>query len=285
MAYTNQTAIGILRISGESNENISIELPQLSTYFFFFENPNPLLEFRIYSPHSTALVELNCNTNCNASLPQIFTYGTSLENLDSPYFVSALSENNLINQSVVLSNESDFSIFQDFDGQAQTSNSMAKLNFNDAYGLSSTVNAQYTERMYFDYGQGIPSLPYSNLGIQRQSELLFQKDVTEIIQNLTWMDSVSNLCCTYDLRIMDVSSNNFTIIDNPGTDFSGSWGWDYQMEMIAHNRGLNSVRLGVIYGNDLRQQVPLEIDLHDELEYYTSNGQQWISAIHLTLLS
>ena len=76
---------------------------------------------------------------------------------------------------------------------------------------------------------------------------------------------------------MDVSSNNFTIIDNPGTDFSGSWGWDYQMEMIAHNRGLNSVRLGVIYGNDLRQQVPLEIDLHDELEYYTSNGQQWIS--------
>ena len=49
------------------------------------------------------------------------------------------------------------------------------------------------------------------------------------------------------------------------------------MEMIAHNRGLNSVRLGIIYGNDLRQQVPLEIDLHDELEYYTSNGQQWIS--------
>ena len=277
VAYSNQTALGILRISGVSNQNVSIELPQLSSDFFSFENPNPLLEYRTYSPYSTELVELNCDTNCNASLPQIFTYDSSLENLDSTYFVSALSENNLINQSVSLTNEPDLSIFQDFDVQAQTSNSMAKLNFNNANESSSTINAQYTERMYFDYGQGIPSLPYSNLGIQRQSELLFQKDVAEVIQNLTWMDAVSNLCCTYDLRIMDVTSNNFTIFDNPGTDFSGSWGWDYQMEMLAYSRGLNSVRLGVIYGNDLRQQIPLEIDLHDELEYFTSNGQQWIS--------
>lgn len=277
VAYSNQTAIGILRISGVSNQNISIELPQLSSDFFSFENPNPLLEFRIYSPYSTELVELNCNIHCNSSLPQIFTYDSNLENIDSPYFVSALFENNLINQSVSLTNEPDMSIFQDFDAQAQASNSMARLNFDDANESSSTIQAQYMETMYFDYGQGIPSLPYSNLGIQRQSELLFQKDVSEVIQNLTWMDSVSNLCCTYDLRIMDVTSNNFSILDNPGTDFSGSWGWDYQMEMIAHNRGLNSVRLGIIYGNDLRQQVPLEIDLHDELEYYTSNGQQWIS--------
>ena len=277
VAYSNQTALGILSISGESNQNVSIDLPQLSSDFFSFQNPNPLLEYRIYSPSSTELVELNCDTNCNASLPQIFTFDTSLESLDSPYFVFALSENNLINQSVSLTNESDLSTFQDFDAQAQASNSMAKLNFDDANGSSSTIQAQYMETMYFDYGQGIPSLPYSSLGIQRQSELLFEKDASEVIHNLTWMDSVSNLCCTYDLRIMDVSSNNFTIIDNPGTDFSGSWGWDYQMEMIAHNRGLNSVRLGVIYGNDLRQRVPLEIDLHDELEYYTSNGQQWIS--------
>ena len=277
VAYSNQTVVGILRISGVSNQNLSIELPQLSSDFISFENPNPLLEFRIYSPYSTELVELNCDTNCNASLPQIFTYDASLENLDSPYFVSALSENNLINQSVSLTNEPDLSIFQDFDVQAQAINSMAKLNFNDANESSSTVDAKYTESMYFDYGQGIPSLPYSNLGIQRQSELLFQKEVSEVIQNLSWMDSVSNLCCTYDLRIMDVTSNNFTMFDNPGTDFSGSWGWDYQMEMLAYSRGLNSVRLGIIYGNDLRQQVPLEIDLHDELEYYTSNGQQWIS--------
>ena len=277
VAYSNQTAIGILRISGVSNQNISIELPQLSSDFFSFENPNPLLEFRIYSPYSTELVELNCNIHCNSSLPQIFTYDSNLENIDSPYFVSALFENNLINQSVSLTNEPDMSIFQDFDAQAQASNSMARLNFDDANESSSTIQAQYMETMYFDYGQGIPSLPYSNLGIQRQSELLFQKDVSEVIQNLTWMDSVSNLCCTYDLRIMDVTSNNFSILDNPGTDFSGSWGWDYQMEMLAYSRGLNSVRLGIIYGNDLRQRVPLEIDLHDELEYYTSNGQQWIS--------
>ena len=132
VAYSNQTALGILRISGESNQNVSIELPQLSSDFFSFQNPNPLLEYRIYSPYSTELVELNCDTNCNASLPQIFTYDSSLENLDSTYFVSALSENNLINQSVSLTNEPDLSIFQDFDAQAQTSNSMAKLNFNDA---------------------------------------------------------------------------------------------------------------------------------------------------------
>jgi len=277
VAYSNQTVVGILRISGVSNQNLSIELPQLSSDFSSFENPNPLLEYRIYSPYSTELVELNCDSYCNTSLPQIFTYASNLEILDSPYFVSALSENNLINQSVSLNNEPDLSIFQDFDGQSQAINSMAKLNFNDANESSSTVQAQYLESMYFDYGQGIPSLPYSNLGIQRQSELLFQKDVSEIIQNFTWMDSVSNLCCTYDLRIMDVTSNNFTIFDNPGTDFSGTWGWDYQMEMIAYSRGLNSVRLGIIYGNDLRQQIPLEIDLHDDLEYYTSNGQQWIS--------
>ncbi|MGB0265823.1 MAG: hypothetical protein ACPGAN_06015 [Candidatus Poseidoniaceae archaeon] len=277
VAYSNQTVVGILRISGASNENLSIELPQLSSDFSSFENPNPLLEYRIYSPYSTELVELNCDSYCNTSLPQIFTYASNLENLDSPYYVSALSENNLINQSVSLTNEPDLSIFQDFDVQAQAINSMAKLNFNDANESSNTVNAQYTESMFFDYRQGIPSLPYSNLGIQRQSELLFQKEVSEVIQNLTWMDSVSNLCCTYDLRIMDVTSNNFTIFDNPGTDFSGSWGWDYQMEMLAYSRGLNSVRLGIIYGNDLRQQVPLEIDLHNELEYYTSNGQQWIS--------
>ena len=60
---------------------------------------------------------------------------------------------------------------------------MAKVNFDDANGSSSTIQAQYMETMYFDYGQGIPSLPYSNLGIQRQSELLFQKDVSEVIQN------------------------------------------------------------------------------------------------------
>ena len=277
VAYSNQTAVGILRISGVSNQNVSIELPQISSEFLSFENPNPLLEFRIYSPYSTELVELNCNSHCNASLPQIFTYDSSLENQNSPYFVSALSENNLINQSVSLTNEPDLSIFQDFDLQAQASNSMAKLNFHDANESSSIIQAQYMESMYFDYGQGIPSLPYSNLGIQMQSDLLFEKDVSEVVQNLTWMDSVSNLCCTYDLRIMDVTSNNFTIFYNPGTDFSGSWGWNYQMEMIAHSRGLNSVRLGIFYGNDLRQQVPLEIDLHDELEYYTSNGQQWIS--------
>ena len=276
VAYSDQSAIGIIKISGVSSENISIELPELNDDFISFQNPNSELEYRIYSPHSTVLFELNCESYCNVSLPKVFSYDSHLENLDSPYLVSALYHNNLIKQTVGLSNDMDLSIFQGIDTEIQPRDSTARLNFGDINQSSNTVPAKYTESMKFDHRQGIPSLPYSNLGIQQQSELLFQKDISEVIQNLTWMDSVSNLCCTYDSRIMDVDSNNFTIFNDIGTDFSGSWGWNYEMDMLAYNRGLNSVRLGIIYGNDLRQEIPLEINLHDDLEYYTSNGQQWI---------
>ena len=238
-----------------------------------FENPNKNLDYRINSNLSTLNTAVTCSTTCNYSIPNVVIIGEDTTSSDS-FFLSAFQDNSRLDEVVYLQNLN-FSVFSDFSQSFQDFSNTASIDLENS--TDNILNATYSETMMFDLSQGIPSLPHSQLGIARQSQFLFGKDYTSVIENLSWSDPVSNLCCIYDLRTMNVISSNFQPLYSNHTGFEGNWGWNMNLHMTAESRGLSVSRIGVLFGNDLRQTAPLTISLPQGMEYYSSNGQEWIS--------
>lgn len=273
--FVNSTSFGIsvyLIQAGHSTQTLNIsETNQMN--IGSFENPNQNLSYRINSNLTTLNTAVSCTTICNYTVPNVLVV-TDDSTFEDSVYISAHHNNSKLDEHVSLDDQ-DFSLFSQFNKSKEEDMNSASIEFESSTG--NMLNATYSEYMVFDFSQGIPSLPHSDLGIIKQSQLLFGKGHSTIIENLTWSDAVSNLCCIYDLRTMNVISSEYQPVYHNVSGFEGSWGWNISLEMSAESRGLSVSRIGILFGNDLRQTAPLTVNLPEGMEYYSSNGQDWIS--------
>ncbi len=160
---------------------------------------------------------------------------------------------------------------------SDTDNGSATLEIVSGMAANEQTNALWRANHSFGLSVGLPLMPGMNAGIESQVERWFAGDVNgleDIIEAMTYRDSINSLCCTWDLQ--PFSSNNLTIESNIDFD-SGYWGWNESADLSGQRRHISLVRLGVVLADDIRQQTPLRVILPEGWQHLSSPALEWFN--------
>ena len=158
---------------------------------------------------------------------------------------------------------------------AETNNGSAILEIIDGIGANEQTNATWHANHIFDLSVGMPLLPGMNAGIESQVERWLAGDVNDLenmIESMTYGDSINSLCCTWDLQPFTIG--NLAIESNIDFD-SGYWGWNESADLSGQRRHISLARLGIVFADDIRQLTSVRVILPDGWQHLSSPALEW----------
>ena len=157
------------------------------------------------------------------------------------------------------------------------SNGSAVLEIVSGMASNSQTTASWQANHSFDLSVGVPLAPGMAAGIESQIERWFVNDISaleDIIEGMTYRDSINLLCCTWDLQPFSI--DNLTIESKIDFD-SGYWGWNESADLSGQRRHISLIRLGIVLSDDIRQQTPLRVILPEGWQHLSSSALEWFN--------